>query len=267
MAKATKNTKAMTTVKDASSALTTGFVALNKLDDSFTEEMDGLSAVFDRIKMPIGGATSFEIPGEDPDTTETAREFSAVILYHHPMRAYYKEKYTGGNNPPDCGSIDGVVGNGEPGGICDRCAYNQFGTGENGSKACKERRRLYLLQEGEVFPKILSLPTGSLKEFARYLMHYFPKWKKCSGGITHFSLTKAVNKGGIVYSKAQFRMGRELSKTELAAIEPLVEQVRIMSKEVIIDEPLDSDPLPTTFAVSEMPSKKPHGVNDTKGAA
>ncbi|MBE6095102.1 MAG: hypothetical protein E7199_06510 [Schwartzia succinivorans] len=245
MAKATKNTKAMTTIKDTTSALTTGFGALNKLDDNFTEEMNGLSAVFDRIKIPIGGVTYFEMPTDDLEKTETVKEFSAVILHQHAMRAYYKEKYTGGNNPPDCGSLDGMVGNGAPGGVCDRCVCNQFGSGENGSKACKERRRLYLLQEGEVFPKILSLPTGSLKEFARYLMHCLPNYGRSCAVLTRFSLTKAINKGGIAFSKAQFRMERPLTETELAAIEPLIEQVKIISKEIIIDEPMDDVPSET----------------------
>ncbi len=261
MAKATKNTKAMTAVKDTTSALTTGFDALKKLDDNFTEEMDGLAAVFDRIKMPIGGVTYFEMPTEDPERTETVKEFSAVILHHHAMRAYYKEKYTGGNNPPDCGSLDGMVGSGEPGGVCDRCAFNQFSTGENGSKACKERRRLYLLQEGEVFPKILSLPTGSLKEFARYLMHCLPNYGRSSAVITRFSLTKAINKGGIAFSKAQFRMERPLTEVELTAIAPLIEQVKIISKEIIIDEPMDDVP-------SEMaPSGNVNETSESKSAA
>ena len=158
MAKAAKTTTAMTTAKETS--LTTGFDSLKKLEAALSDEMDGLAAVFEQIKIPIGGVTYFEMPGEDPVTPETAKEFSAVILYHHPMRAYYKEKYTGGNNPPDCGSLDGVTGSGEPGGVCEHCHYDQFGTGENGAKACKERRRLYLLLEGEVFPMVLSLPTG-----------------------------------------------------------------------------------------------------------
>ena len=29
------------------------------------------------------------------------------ILYHHPIHSYYKDKFTGGSNPPDCGSMDG----------------------------------------------------------------------------------------------------------------------------------------------------------------
>ena len=261
MAKTTKNTKAMTTVTDTTSALTTGFGSLNKLDDNFAKEMDGLSAVFDRIKIPIGGVTYFEMPTDDPEKTETVKEFSAVILYHHAMRAYYKEKYTGGNNPPDCGSLDGIGGNGAPGGVCDQCVCNQFGSGENGSKACKERRRLYLLQEGEVFPKILSLPTGSLKEFARYLMHCLPNYGRSYAVLTRFSLTKAINKGGIAFSKAQFRMERPLTETELVAIEPLIEQVKIISKEVIIDEPMDDVPS------APVPSVNGNGANETKSAA
>ena len=107
MAKAAKTATAMTTAKETS--LTAGFDSLQKMA-AFSEEMDGLSAVFEQIKIPIGGVTYFEMPGDDPEKPETAKEFSAVILYHHPMRAYYKEKYTGGNNPPDCGSFDAVEG-------------------------------------------------------------------------------------------------------------------------------------------------------------
>lgn len=263
MARTAKNTNAIATVEEKNAALTTGFGTLNKISTNLAKEMDGLDAVFDRIRMPIGGIVSFELPTDDPDVTETVKEIEAVILYHHPMRAYYKEPYTGGNNPPDCGSLDGVVGKGEPGGMCDRCAFNMFGSAENGGKACKERHRLFLLQEGDVFPKILSLPTGSLKEFSRYLMTCIPVWQASNAGITRISLTKAVNKGGIVYSKAQFRMGRTLTEKEFAAIKPLIEQVKVISQEVIIAEPMDDDP--ATFAPSEMPSSAETAA--TKGAA
>lgn len=262
MAKTAKNTNAVTTVEEKTAALTTGFGTLNKISTSLAKEMDGLDAVFDRIRMPIGGIVSFELPTDDPDVTETVKEISAVILYHHPMRAYYKEAYTGGNTPPDCGSLDGVVGKGEPSGMCDRCAFNLFGSAENGGKACKERHRLFLLKEGDVFPKILSLPTGSLKEFARYLMTCIPVWKSSNAGITRISLTKAVNKGGIVYSKAQFRMGRALTEDEFSAIKPLIEQVKVISQEVIIAEPMEDDA--TELASSET---VPTGDALRKGAA
>jgi hypothetical protein len=230
MAKAAKTTKAMTTMNET--GLITNLATLQKVESAISNEMDGLSAVFEQIKIPIGGVTSFEFPGETPEQTETVKEFSAVILYHHPMRAYYKEKYTGGNNPPDCGSMDGATGMGEPGGVCEHCVYDQFGTGENGAKACKERRRLYLLLDGEIFPMILSLPTGSLRDFSRYLMRVLPKYQASNAVLTHFSLVKATNKGGIVYTKVAFRMERALTAEELAVIEPISERAKAISKTV-----------------------------------
>jgi hypothetical protein len=139
------------------------------MNEAMAEELDGLDGGFERIKIPSAGSTVFEVPGENPNEPDAVKEFSAVILYHHPLFAYYKDKYTGGSNPPDCGSFDGVIGEGDPGGNCAKCPYNQFGSGENGSKACKNRRRIYVLREGEIFPLLLSLPTGSLKEFSRYI--------------------------------------------------------------------------------------------------
>ena len=158
----------------------TGFLALAdfNMNEGMAEELDGLEGGFDRVKIPAGGATMFELPGDEADEPETVKEFSAVILFHHPILQYYKEKYTGGSNPPDCGSFDGVTGEGDPGGACANCPLNQFGSGENNSKACKTRRRVFLLREGELFPLILSLPTGSMKEFSRYIKRLLSKGKK-----------------------------------------------------------------------------------------
>ena len=142
-----------------------GFAALmdgDALEDAATD-LAGLQLTFDRIKIPAGGSTAFEIPG-DGDEMEMAKEVKGVILLHHPAYAYYTEKYSGGSNPPDCGSFNGIQGTGNPGGACASCPYNQFGSGEGQSKACKNRRMLYILMENELFPMVLSLPTGSLKE-------------------------------------------------------------------------------------------------------
>jgi hypothetical protein len=134
----------------------TGTTALTAQNNSFitledngfaamiTDELNGLDVGFERIKIPSGGATMFEMPAEDGDETLSVKEFSGVVLHHHTLNAYYKNKYTGGSNPPDCGSFDGVTGEGDPGGNCAKCTNNQFGTGENGAKACKNRRRVYI---------------------------------------------------------------------------------------------------------------------------
>ncbi|PNR98014.1 hypothetical protein [Petrotoga olearia] len=196
------------------------------------EELDGLDMSFERIKIPSAGSTVFEVPGENPGEPDTVREFSAVILYHHPLHAYYKTKYTGGNQPPDCGSFDGITGEGDPGGNCAACPLNRFGTGENGSKACKNRRRIYVLREGEIFPLLLSLPTGSLKEFTKYIKRLLSKGRKSNSVVTRFSLKKATNSGGIAYSQAQFAIDRPLTSEEYALIGKLSEQVREYSRRV-----------------------------------
>ena len=209
----------------------TGYLALQDFDfaSTISKEMEGLDAFFERIKMPSGDTTLFQIPSENPEESEFEKEFTAVILYHHPVRAYFREKFTGASTLPDCGSLDGVIGNGNPSGECQKCAFNEFGTGENGSKACKERQRLYLLREGELFPILLSLPTGSLRELSRYLMRLLSKGIKSNEVVTRFSLVKATNKSGISYAKASFKMERKLTAEELPLIANLSEQIRGLS--------------------------------------
>ena len=114
----------------------TGFLALQDFDlaDVMCAEMDGLSAAFERVKIPSGGGVMFEIPGENPEEPDTVKTFSAVILYQHSLNAYYQSEYQGGSNPPDCGSFDGHHGEGTPGGDCGTCPLNQYGSGKNGAK-------------------------------------------------------------------------------------------------------------------------------------
>jgi len=217
-------------------AQNTGYLTLATagIGNMMGEELEGLDAGFDRIKIPAGGSIMFEVPGEEGEP-EAVKEFSAVILYHHTLYAFYKNKYTGGNNPPDCASFDGVEGFGDPGGKCKTCPLNQFGTGENGAKACKNRRRMFVLREGEIFPLLLSLPTGSLKEFTRYIKRLLSKGRKSNAVVTRFSLKKATSNTGVVYSQAQFAIDRPLAPEEYALIEKLSDQVRAFSNRVAYD--------------------------------
>jgi len=196
------------------------------------EELDGLDVTFEKIKIPSAGTITFEVPGEDGET-DAVKEFSAVILYQHPLFCYYKTKYTGGANPPDCGSFDGKTGIGDPGGDCKSCPLNQYETAEEGKgKACKNRRRIYVLREGEVFPLLLSLPAGSLKEFTNYLKRLLSKGKKSNNVVTRFSLQKATSSGGVIYSQAQFAIDRVLTPEEYALIEKMSEQIKAYSQNV-----------------------------------
>lgn len=209
-----------------------GFLALANTDFSETiaEELSGLDLTFDRIKIPAAGNITFEVPGEDGEP-EPVKEFSAVILLQHPLFWYYKTKYTGGNNPPDCSSIDGKVGNGDPGGNCAECPLNQYETADEGKgKACKNRRLLYVLREGEVFPMMLSLPVGSIKEFTNYLKRNLSKGYKSNAVVTRFSLKKATSNSGVTYSQAHFALDRVLAPEEYVLIKNMTEQVKAYSQ-------------------------------------
>jgi hypothetical protein len=218
-------------------AKTSGFLALANSDIGamMAEELDGLDAGFEKIKIPSGGGLTYEIPGDD-DEPESTKEFSAVILYQHALNAYYKAAYTGGSNPPDCASFDGITGVGEPGGNCQSCPLNQYGSSANGGKACQNRRRLFVLREGELFPLMLSLPTGSLPEFTRYLKRLISKSRKSNSVVTRFSLKKATNKGGLVYSQGQFSIDRVLTPEEHSLISKLSGQVKAFSARVGYDD-------------------------------
>lgn len=191
--------------------------------------MDGLVPTFERIRIPAGGGITYEVPGDDQENHDTLKEFKAVILYHHPIHCYYEEEYTGGNNPPDCGSMDGHVGiEASTGEIkqCTECPMNRFGSGKNGAKACKQKRRIYLLREGESLPTLLSLPTGSLGEFSKYVMRLLSKGRKTNSVVTRFSLKKVQNAGGINYSQAVFAVDRVLTDKEIQSTSRMSEQVK-----------------------------------------
>jgi hypothetical protein len=218
----------------------TGFAVLANTDFSamVSDELDGLDLTFERVKIPSGGSTAFELPTEGEES-EMVKEFSAVILHHHPLNAYYETKYTGGSNPPDCGSFDGKTGgSGQP---CASCPNNQFGTGENGAKACKNKRRVYILREGECFPLLLTLPTGSLKAFTKHLKTQLSRGKTSNSIVTRFSLKKATNTGGIAYSQACFAVDRELTPAEYALVKPLSEQMKAYSSRVGFDATASED--------------------------
>ena len=207
--------------------VTSGYAALaqNNLMDELAEDMIGLTLRFDRVKIPSAASPVFEVPGDGEDS-EMVKELRGVIVHQHPMFSFYKDAYTGGSNPPDCGSYDGVTGIGDPGGDCAGCPLNQFGSGQGQSKACRNKRMLYILQEGELFPVMFGLPTGSLKTFTEYLKRNLSKGRKLSQIVTKITLKKATNAGGINYSQCAFTCERTLSPEERAAIAPVIEQAK-----------------------------------------
>lgn len=217
--------------------------AVNMLGQA-NEDLEGLTVSFPKIKVPAGGGIAFELPDED-----TTKEFDGVILYHHPVNVYYEDAYSGGNNPPDCGSLDGRNGYERETNTtknCASCPLNKFGSGKDGGKACKQKRRLYVLREGDTLPTILTIPTGSLKEFSKYVMTLLNKNLKTATVVTKFSLKKAQNKNGITYSQVVFNLVRALSANEIEATNQMKglvkEYTQAVTYEILEDEKDDDLP-------------------------
>ena len=79
-----------------------------ELKEAVAEELDGLGTLpFERAKIPSGGGLAFELPGETEDEPVMSTDLTGVLIHHHPVNAYWKEEYAGGNVQPDCSSHAG----------------------------------------------------------------------------------------------------------------------------------------------------------------
>ncbi len=197
------------------------------IKSAMSEDIFDLNISLNRYKLPTGGSTLFEIETGDGEA-ESVKELRGVIVYHHPAYSYYKDSFNGENKLPDCYSNDGQIGCGVPGGKCKECSLNKFESGVNGvGKACKNKRALYIALEGQLFPVVMLLPTGSLQSFTKYVQANLFKQRKLSNIITRISLKKATNKQGIAFSQAVFTFERALTdseKTKLAGLSDFVKE-------------------------------------------
>ncbi|MBO8158847.1 hypothetical protein [Thermosyntropha sp.] len=209
-----------------------------EIGQAMSEEMDGLTLSFPRVKIPSGGGLAFEIPGDDPENPDMEKEIIGIIVDHHPVNAYWQNRYSGANNPPDCSSIDGKVGVDQNGNrrSCNSCPNNNWGTAEDGrGKACKNMHRIYILREGEMLPLLLTLPPTSLKNLSDYLgLRIVSKGLRSYGVITKVSLKKVQNAGGIDYSQAVFTLVGKLSPEQIKAMAEYSRGIKVLTRQLAI---------------------------------
>ncbi len=177
----------------------------DSLGEALSDNLGGesLSAFdLDRIKVPAGGATTWEY--ETIDGIVSERELKGIIIHKATNRTYWPVGMDegGGGTPPDCSSADGVIGVGDPGGSCASCPHNQFGSGKNGrGKSCKESTMLFILQGNALLPRVVSVPPSSLRGMKKYMLRLAsagtPFWK----ALTMLTLNKVQNPDGIDYAE------------------------------------------------------------------
>lgn len=100
--------------------------------------------------------------------------------------------------------------------------------------ACKQKRRVYLLREGEILPVILTIPTGSLKEFTKYVTRLLQKGKKTNSVVTKFTLKKVQNSTGITFSQVVCGVDRALTPEEQKNVLAMTEQVKAFAGQIAI---------------------------------
>ena len=107
---------------------------------------------------------------------EEADEVKGVIVHWTATKSYWARSLDDSiKSPPDCLSRDGLVGEGTPGGMCANCPLNQWDTGKNGSKACKEKRLLFIVKPDELLPSIVVVPTGSVANISSFFKKLMSK--------------------------------------------------------------------------------------------
>lgn len=89
--------------------------------------------LFDIVKSPSGGSTVFEVPGLSGN--EAAKELEGIILDYTTPRAYWDTPDTVEGTPPVCMSQNSIIS--EDGKACAHCPYNDFGSKDGESNACR----------------------------------------------------------------------------------------------------------------------------------
>ena len=218
-------------------ATTSNSFAVASMSEKAAEQLNGIKLELPQLKIPAAGATFFEID-EEP-----MKELQGVIVLHGPRHVYFDKDFEGDSTPPRCSSRDGIQGiwnideqiEGEDGELtgeveiknCADCPYGKFGSDKNGrGKACKEKHQVYILLNGRPLPFSLMLPVSSVGVLNAYATSLFNKGKFLNEVVTSFTLEKATNKTGIVYSKIVMKKVRDLTENELVACAKVAETVK-----------------------------------------
>lgn len=255
------NNNAMATQNDAERKfLLPAMVESDFSAEDLAEDMDGITLFFNRVKIPSGGMTQFEIPTENPDEPAYSPTLEGVILHHHPACAYWPESDDDDEEDqnPLCSSVDGITGIGTPGGACAACQLNVFGTGAKGKgKACKNMHVIYLLRSGEMMPLQFNLPPTSIRPFKDFMQRAFRLRNRASfGSIVRIGLKKESN-GKTDYSVATFRLIDDFRGEELKQVCSYAKNFKVQVKQMNeqraqasadqyedLVETTDADPLP-----------------------
>jgi hypothetical protein len=183
-----------------------------------------------RITVPTGGLSNFEIVDDLTGERDSARTVTGVLVHWQHSRVWWEAPKEGeseiSHEPPACSSVDGkvpvsggafsdtgynanlnlpvtVVGAGQVR-TCAACPMNEWGShhkaGRRG-KACKQQILLYLLQEGEILPVVISVPPTSLAVIRNFMVKLSARFQAHYSGFALELSLKRIEKGGEPFSQ------------------------------------------------------------------
>jgi len=144
-------------------------------------------------------------------------EIKGVILHKQRVRALWDE----GSNIPLCSSLDCITGIDSEGmqRPCDGCEYDEWGSAsdeksERKGKACKEMRRIYLIEKNGTLPIIVTLSPTSIKPWDEF------NSARSTAGITDLSAEVTLRltpgkSGSYTYSVIQPKIGPKLAPADI----------------------------------------------------
>lgn len=181
---------------------------------------------FERIKLPSQGATNWTIATLDGEVTVPS--FDVIVASFKDVRAYWHESFSKtGGGPPDCKSDNAIEGIGDPGGVCAKCKFSQFGTAiaDDGSQgkgqACNQYRLLFGFRHDNILPCVVQLPATSIDACRGFFMRLAGARLKFSHVVIRIGLEPDKNDRGIKYSKATFRRVSEVPVDERPRVDAL----------------------------------------------
>jgi hypothetical protein len=207
-------------------------------------------SMLDVVKVPAGGATTWEIPvlgGE----TEAVKDLVGVIVGVRTVRSYFSTAYSGTKERPDCWSRDGITGDPEDpeaegyGGRCSTCPKNQYGTklDKDGTvtdgKACSERMLIMLLRPNSMLPTVVTIPPTSIREIKKLMVSLTSAKCLFYEAVVNLKLVKDRSRSGIEYSKVAPSFVSRLSPEQAASAKALYHSIKRVFTQVV--EQTDSD--------------------------
>jgi hypothetical protein len=190
-----------------------------------------------RIKVPAGGGRNWELPDGS-----AAPEVEGILVLRHAVRAYWSESIDegGGGQPPNCSSVDGVQGVGDPGVVCETCRFNEWASAKSvggkpsRAKACREITRMYILRPGNLLPTLFAAPPSAKRAATTYVLNFAIEGYKATSFVTKLTLAETSNRDGVKFSQPVFTRGEQLDDAtaqDMAAYKTQIEPV-LMAVEV-----------------------------------